>query len=107
MTDDMKEKLSNSELSQITEKKIHKLIRKMFQKNVQYTSDILELPIDEEGNTTCTQAEGAHFFLLMYGILDMEENEIKEIKNQTLANLKKLNSKLAEELIDFKSSSEK
>lgn len=99
MTDDMKEKLSNSELSQITEKKIHKLIRKMFQKNVQYTSDILDIPIDEDGNTICTEGEQLRFLVLMHGILQHQTARLESAKNNIFAEIKEMDSKVAEDLI--------
>lgn len=99
MTDDkLKEKLSDTGLSQKVAKEITKLTKELFMKDLKYAADILEIPIDEDGVTSCTINEHTTFLALLYGILSDEENKIKKIKNKVLADIEKRNSSAAEDL---------
>lgn len=99
----LKEKLSDAGLPQKMTKEILKLVEKLYLKDLQYAADILEIPINDEGNTTCTANEQAHFLVLMYGILNIQEHKLKNAKNSILTDIIKMNSKMAEELINLKS----
>lgn len=99
MTDEkLKEKFSNTGLSQKIAKEITKLTKELFMKDLQYAAGVLEIPIDEDGVTSCTINEHTKLLALLYGILSDEENKIKKIKNKVLADIEKRNSSAAEDL---------
>lgn len=98
----LKEKLSDAGLPQKMTKEILKLVEKLYLKDLQYAAGILDIPIDEEGNTICTEAEQTRFLVLMYGILQYQTARLEGTKNNIFADIKKLNSKVAEDLNDLK-----
>ena len=98
MNKKLKEKLSDTGVSQKIAKETTKLTKELFMKDLQYAADILEIPIDEDGVTSCTINEHTKLLTLLYGILSDQENKIKKIKNKVLADIEKRNSSAAEEL---------
>lgn len=95
------EKLQDSELAQKMKKEICEIIEELYLKDLQSSADILEIPIDEEGNTTCTEGEQKQFLVLMYGILQYQIARLENAQNNIFADIKKLDSKVAEDLIDL------
>lgn len=100
------EKLQDSELAQKMKKEICEIIEELYLKDLQSSADILEIPIDEEGNTTCTKGEQKQFLVLMYGILQYQIARLENAQNNIFATIKKMNSKVAEELINLDLSQE-
>lgn len=100
------EKLQDSELAQKMKKEICEIIEELYLKDLQSSADILEIPIDEEGNTTCTEGEQKHFLVLMYGILQYQIARLENAQNNIFATIKKMDSKIAKDLIDLELSQE-
>lgn len=100
------EKLQDSELAQKMKKEICEIIEELYLKDLQSSADILEIPIDEEGNTTCTKGEQKQFLVLMYGILQYQIARLENAQNSIFATIKKMDSKIAKELIDLELSQE-
>lgn len=93
------EKLQDSELAQKMKKEICEIIKELYLKDLQSSADILEIPIDEEGNMTCTEGEQKQFLVLMYGILQYQIARLENAQNNIFADIKKMDSKVAEDLI--------
>lgn len=102
MDEKLKEKLSDPGLPKKMKKETIKLVKELYLKDLQYGAGILEIQINEDGNTICTAKEQAHFLTLLYGILNIQEHILKNTRNSMLADIKRLNSKVAEELINLK-----
>lgn len=100
------EKLQDSELAQKMKKEICEIIKELYLKDLQSSADILEIPIDEEGNTTCTKGEQKQFLVLMYGILQYQIARLENAQNNIFATIKKMDSKIAKDLIDLELSQE-
>lgn len=100
------EKLQDSELAQKMKKEICEIIEELYLKDLQSSADILEIPIDEEGNTTCTEGEQKQFLVLMYGILQYQIARLENAQNSIFATIKKMDSKIAKDLIDLELSQE-
>lgn len=100
------EKLQDSELAQKMKKEICEIIEELYLKDLQSSADILEIPIDEEGNTTCTKGEQKQFLVLMYGILQYQIARLENAQNNIFATIKKMDSKIAKDLIDLELSQE-
>lgn len=106
MDEKLKEKLSDPGLLKKMKKETIKLVKELYLKDLQYGAGILEIQINEDGNTICTAKEQAHFLTLLYVILNIQERILKNARNSMLADIKQLNSKVAEELINFDLSQE-
>jgi len=106
MDEKLKEKLSDPGLPKKMKKETIKLVKELYLKDLQYGAGILEIQINEDGNTICTAKEQAHFLTLLYVILNIQERILKNARNNMLADIKQLNSKVAEELINFDLSQE-
>lgn len=102
MNKKLKEKLSDPGLAEKTKKKVNKITEELYLKDLKYAADILDIPIDEDSNTICTESEQARFLVLMYGILNWQEYKLKNAKNRIFADIKQLNNKMAESLKDLK-----
>lgn len=98
----IREKLQDPGLSQKLTKETRKIVKKLYLKDLQFAAGILEILIDEDGNTICTAKEQAHFLTLLYGILESQIAILETAKNNTMADIKKLDSKVAEDLINLK-----
>ena len=99
MTDDkLKEKPLDNAFSTKLAMKTAEFVKELFKKDLQYAADILEIPINEDGVTSCTINEHTKFLALLYGILSDQENKIKKIKNKVLADIEKRNSSAAKDL---------
>ena len=98
----IREKLQDPELSQKLAKETRKIVKKLYLKDLQFAACILEILIDEDGNTICTKAEQTQFLTLIYGILEFQIAILETAKNNTMADIKKLDSKVAEDLINLK-----
>lgn len=96
------EKLSDPEMAEKLTKTTKKIEEELYLKDLKFAADILDIPIDEEGNTICTEAEQTRFLVLMYGILQHQTARLEGAKNSIFAEIKKLNSKVAEDLNDLK-----
>lgn len=94
------EKLQDSELAQKMKKEICEIIEELYLKDLQSSADILEIPIDEEGNTTCTEKKKS--LALMYGFLTCQIQMMEKLKATMLAQIKNENSSLAEKLSNLK-----
>ena len=106
MDEKLKEKLSDPGLPKKMKKETIKLVKELYLKDLQYGAGILEIQINEDGNTICTAKEQAHFLTLLYGILQYQIARLENARNNMLADIKQLNSKVAEELINFDLSQE-
>lgn len=100
--DKVKERLSQKGLAQEIKKKTDKIEDELYLKDLQYAAGILEIPIDGNGNTICTESEQTQFLVLMYGILQYQIVRLKNAQNSMLADIKKLDSKVAEKLTKLK-----
>lgn len=98
----IREKLSDPGLAEKLTKKTNKIEEELYLKDLKFAADILDIPIDEEGNTICTEAEQTRFLVLMHGILRHQTARLEGAKNSIFAEIKKLNSKVAEDLKDLK-----
>lgn len=106
MNKKIREKLSAPGLAQKLKEESDKIHEKLYLKDLQFAASILEIPIDEEGNTTCTEGEQKQFLVLMYGILQYQIARIKNTQNSIFATIKKMDSKIAKDLIDLELSQE-
>lgn len=106
MNKKIREKLSAPGLAQKLAKETKKLEKELYLKDLKFAADILEIPIDEEGNTTCTEGEQKQFLVLMYGILQYQIARIENAQNSIFATIKKMDSKIAKDLIDLELSQE-
>lgn len=102
----LREKLSDPGLAQKLKEKSNKIQEKLYLKDLQFAASILEIPIDEDGTTICTEGEQLRFLALMYGILQYQIFRLKNTQNNILADIKKRNSKIAKDLIDLELSQE-
>ena len=102
----IREKLQDPGLSQKLTKETRKIVKKLYLKDLQSAAGILEIPIDEEGNTTCTEGEQKQFLVLMYGILQYQIARLENAQNNIFATIKKMDSKIAKDLIDLELSQE-
>ncbi|MUP48943.1 hypothetical protein C3L57_07030 [Veillonellaceae bacterium M2-8] len=98
MDEKLKEKPLDNALATKLAMKTSEIVKELFVKDLQYAANILEIPIDEDGVTSCTINEHTKLLALLYGILSDEENKIKKIKNKVLADIEKRNSSAAEDL---------
>lgn len=105
-TKELKEKLSDPGLAEKMTKETNKITEELYLKDLKYVADILEIPIDEEGNTTCTKGEQKQFLVLMYGILQYQIARLENAQNNIFATIKKMDSKIAKDLIDLELSQE-
>ncbi|WP_288843686.1 hypothetical protein [uncultured Megasphaera sp.] len=80
----LKEKLSDPRLAEKMKKKVNKITEELYLKDLKYAADILDIPIDEDGNTICTESEQARFLALMYGILNWQEYKLKKCQKQNI-----------------------
>lgn len=96
------EKLSDPRLTEKMKKEVDKITKELYLKDLKYAADILDIPIDEDGNTICTVNEQVRFLALMYGILNIQEYKLKNAKNRILADIIKMNSKVGKDLSDLK-----
>lgn len=98
----IKEKLLDSELPQKMTKRTSEFIEELFLKDTKCVANILGIQIGEDLGMAVTKTELIQFLTLMYGTLTCQERKIQEIKTSMLADIKKQNSKLAEDLINLK-----
>lgn len=98
----IREKLQDPGLSQEMTKETSKIVKELYLKDLQFAAGILEILIDEDGNTICTKAKQTQFLTLIYGILESQIAILETAKNNTMADIKKLDSKVAEDLINLK-----
>lgn len=89
MTYDKKEKLSDPGLAEKMKKEVDKITKELYLKDLKYAADILDISIDEDGNTICTESEQTQFLTLMYGILKAQEYKIRNAKSSILNDIKK------------------
>ncbi|EFD93917.1 hypothetical protein HMPREF0889_0314 [Megasphaera lornae] len=101
MNKKIREKLSDPGLAKKLAKETKKLEKELYLKDLKFAADILDIPIDEEGNTTCTEGEQLRFLVLMYGILQHQTAILESAKNSIFAEIKEMDSKVAEDLIDL------
>lgn len=99
MNKKIREKLSAPGLAKKLAKETKKLEKELYLKDLKFAADILDIPIDEDGNTICTEAEQLRFLVLMYGILQHQTAILESAKNSIFAEIKELDSKVAEDLI--------
>lgn len=102
MTDDKKEKLSDPGLAEKMKKAIDKIEEELYLKDLKYAADILDIPIDGDGNTICTETEQIQFLTFVYGILGYQEHRLKNAKLNILVDIKKRDGKIAGDLINLK-----
>lgn len=102
MDKELKEKLSDPELPQELTRETGKLVKELYLKDLKYAASILEIPIDGDGNTICTESEQTRFLALMYGILKAQEHKIRNAKSSILNEIKKMDSDVAEDLTNLK-----
>lgn len=102
MDKELKEKLLGSGLAQKMAKETNKITEELFLKDAKYVANILGVQIGEDLGIAGTKTEMMQFLALMYGALTCQERKIKAIKDRMLADIKKQNSKIAEELINLK-----
>lgn len=102
MNKKIKEKLLDSELPQKMTKRTSDFVEELFLKDAKYVANILGIQVGEDLGIAVTKAELIQFLTLMYGALTCQERKIQEIKTCMLADIKKQNSKLAEDLINLK-----
>lgn len=98
----IKEKLLDSELPQKMTKRTSEFVEELFLKDTKCVANILGIQIGEDLGIAVTKTELIQFLTLMYGTLTCQERKIQEIKTSMLADIKKQNSKLAEDLINLK-----
>lgn len=101
MNKKLREKLSAPGLAETLTKETKKLEKELYLKDLKFAADILDIPIDEEGSTICTEGEQLRFLVLMHGILQHQTAILESAKNSIFAEIKKLDSKVAEDLIDL------
>lgn len=98
----LKEKLSDPGLAGKLKVESDKLEEEFYLKDLKFAAGILDIPIDENGSTICTENEQTRFLVLMYGILLYQIARLEKAKNNILADIMKKNSKIAEDLINLK-----
>lgn len=106
MDEKLKEKLSDPGLPKKMKKETIKLVKELYLKDVKYVANILGVQSSEDLGIAVTKTEMVQFLALMYGALTCQERKIKAIKDRMLADIKRLNSKVAEELINLDLSQE-
>lgn len=106
MNKKIREKLSDPEMAEKLTKETKKLEKELYLKDLKFAADILDIPIDEEGNTTCTEGEQLRFLVLMHGILQYQIARLENAQNNIFATIKKMDSKIAKDLIDLELSQE-
>lgn len=102
----LKEKLQEPGLAEKIAKETKKITEELYLKDAKYVADILGAQISEDLDIAVTKTEMVQFLTLMYGALTCQERKIKAIKDRMLADIKRLNSKVAEELINLDLSQE-
>lgn len=98
----IREKLQDPGLAGKLKTESDKLEEEFYLKDLQFVARILNLPIDKEGSTICTESEQLQFLALLYGILLYQIARLENAKNSILADIKKRNGKIAEDLINLK-----
>lgn len=98
----LKEKLSDPGLAEKITKETKKIAEELYLKDAKYVANILGVQISEDLGIAVTKTEMVQFLALMYGALTCQERKIKAIKDRMLADIKKQNSKIAEDLINLK-----
>lgn len=96
----LKEKLLGSTLPQEMAKKMDEFVKDLFSKDARYVADILEIPIDEKHDMTCTEKKKS--LALMYGGLTCQIHMMEKLKAAMLAQIKNENSSFAEKLSNLK-----
>ncbi|WP_288842870.1 hypothetical protein [uncultured Megasphaera sp.] len=102
MDKELKEKLQDPGLAGKLKTESDKLEEEFYLKDLQFVARILDIPIDKEGSTICTEIEQLQFLALLYGILLYQIARLEIAKNSILADIKKRNGKIAEDLINLK-----
>lgn len=102
MDKELKEKLQDPGLAGKLKTESDKLEEEFYLKDLQFVARILDIPIDKEGNTICTEIKQLRFLALLYGILLYQIARLEIAKNSILADIKKRNGKIAEDLINLK-----
>lgn len=95
------EKLSDPGMAEKLTKETKKIEEELYLKDLKFVADILDIPIDENGNTICTMADQTRFLVLMYGVLKHQTARLENAKNSIFATIKKMNNKVAKELVDL------
>nr|DAS35645.1 MAG TPA: hypothetical protein [Caudoviricetes sp.] len=98
----LKEKLQDPGLAEKIAKETKKIAEELYLKDAKYVTNILGVQISEDLGIAVTKTEMVQFLALMYGALTCQERKIKAIKDRMLADIKKQNSKIAEDLINLK-----
>lgn len=102
MNKKIREKLQDPGLAGKLKMESDKLEEEFYLKDLQFVARILDIPTDKEGSTICTGSEQLQFLALLYGILLYQIARLENAKNNILADIKKRNSKMAEDLINLK-----
>lgn len=105
-TKELKEKFLDSGFPQKAAERTSKFVEELYLKDMKYVADILGVQVGGDLGIAGTETEKIKYLTLMYGTLTCQEHEIQEIKARMLAEIKKLDSKLAEDLINLKLSRE-
>lgn len=102
MDKELKEKLLGTELPSKMAERTNEFVEELFLKDAKCVANILGAQISEDLDIAVTKTEMVQFLALMYGALTCQEHKIKAIKDRMLADIKKRNSKIAEDLINLK-----
>ena len=101
-TKELKEKLLDSGFPQKAAERMSKIVEELYLKDMKYVADILGVQVGGDLGIAGTETEKIKYLTLMYGTLTCQEYEIQKIKALMLADIKKRNSKIAEDLINLK-----